>query len=54
MQLAEVAHIAGNPEPATFDNTIVALERSGELLNRVKLVFSNLIATNRDADVVEA
>src|SRR5262245_6961368 len=34
-ELEEVAKIAGNPAPATFDNTIVALERSGELLDRV-------------------
>ncbi len=32
--LAEVATIANNPEKPTFDNTIVALERSGELLSR--------------------
>ena len=47
-QLAEIANIARNPEPATFDNTIVATERSGELLNRVSLTFSNLIAANSD------
>ena len=32
--LAEVEAIANNPKPPTFDNTIVALERSGELLKR--------------------
>ncbi|NUR29457.1 MAG: M3 family metallopeptidase [Catenulispora sp.] len=37
--LAEIKAIAENPEPATFENTIVALERAGELLNRVALVF---------------
>ena len=31
----EVADIAHNPEPATFDNTFVALEKSGEMLARV-------------------
>src|SRR5438067_7799748 len=30
-ELEEVAKIAGNPAAATFENTIVALERSGEL-----------------------
>ena len=39
-QIAEVAAIIDNPAAATFDNTIVALERSGELLNRVLHVFS--------------
>ena len=33
--LAEVDAIANNPEPADFTNTIIALERSGEDLNRV-------------------
>ena len=37
--LAEVRKIADNPEPATFDNTIEALERSGALLARAAPVF---------------
>ncbi len=41
-QLAEIAAIAGNPAPASFDNTLVALEQSGRLLARVRSVFSNL------------
>ncbi len=32
--LAELDEIANNPEPATFENTILAMEKSGELLNR--------------------
>ena len=40
-QLAEVAAIAGNQEPPTFENTIEALERTGALLRRVSLVFFN-------------
>jgi peptidyl-dipeptidase Dcp len=40
-QLSEVAAIAADPQPPTFDNTIVALERSGALLRRVSDVFSN-------------
>ena len=36
---AEVAEITSNQEPASFDNTIVALERSGEDLSRVSRVF---------------
>lgn len=47
---AEVRAIADNSEPATFDNTVDALERSGELLERVSLVFFNLVgSTTNDA-----
>lgn len=35
MNLAEVEAIANNPQPATFDNTIVELEKAGEELGRV-------------------
>ncbi|EIE99082.1 M3 family metallopeptidase [Saccharomonospora glauca] len=45
-QAAEVEAIANNPEPPTFDNTIVALERSGQLLDRVSQVFFNLHASH--------
>lgn len=37
--LAEIKAIAESPEAATFENTIVALERAGALLNRVSSVF---------------
>ena len=47
-QLREVAAIAADPHPATFENTIVALERSGQLLTRVRLTFSNLNDCNSD------
>ncbi len=47
-QLREVAAIGANPQPATFENTIVALERSGQLLTRVRLTFSNLNDCNSD------
>jgi peptidyl-dipeptidase Dcp len=42
---AEIAAIAENPEPPTFDNTIVALERSGKLVDRVMYTFSSLTGT---------
>jgi len=35
LELAEIDAIAGNPEPPTFENTIVALEGRGEVLDRV-------------------
>jgi peptidyl-dipeptidase Dcp len=47
-QLREVAAIAADTQPATFENTIVALERSGQLLRRVQLTFSNLRDCNSD------
>ena len=40
-QLDEVQTILNTPGDATFDNTIVALERSGKILERVSLVFFN-------------
>lgn len=45
-QLREVAAIASNPEAPTFDNTLVAMEKSGRLLDRVSTAFFNLAATN--------
>ena len=50
-ELRQVAAIAHNPEPPTFANTIVALERSGRLLERVETTFSNLNACNTDAEM---
>ena len=45
-QLKEVEAIASNAEPATFDNTIVALENSGQVLERALTVFFNLVGTD--------
>jgi peptidyl-dipeptidase Dcp len=45
-QAAEVRAIADDPAPATFDNTIVALERSGRLLDRVLFVLYNLASSD--------
>jgi peptidyl-dipeptidase Dcp len=42
----EVAAIAGNTAPASFDNTIAALELSGKALRRVDMVFSQLAGAN--------
>ncbi|MFD3686900.1 M3 family metallopeptidase [Nocardiopsis sp. NPDC058631] len=44
--LAEIEAIANNPEPATFDNTLVALERSGRTLHRVETVFRTLAGSD--------
>ena len=45
-QLKEIEPIAANPAPPTFENTIVALEKTGELLGRVDRIFSNLSSAN--------
>jgi peptidyl-dipeptidase Dcp len=47
-QIQEVEFIAENPHPATFENTIAALERSGQTLGRVDRIFSNLVAANNN------
>jgi peptidyl-dipeptidase Dcp len=45
-QLAEIDVIAKQTEAPTFDNTIVAMERSGALLTRVSKVFGGVIGAN--------
>src|SRR4051794_10739131 len=39
-QLAEVEQIANNTAAPTFENTLIALEKSGQLLSRVNHVFN--------------
>lgn len=48
--MVEVLAIANNPAPATFDNTLVALEKSGDLLTRVSRVFYNLAGTDSNPE----
>ncbi|WP_295940841.1 M3 family metallopeptidase [uncultured Alistipes sp.] len=43
-QRAEIEAIVNNPSKPTFGNTIVAMERSGELLDRIQGVFYNLLS----------
>ncbi|MBC6399790.1 MAG: M3 family metallopeptidase [Ekhidna sp.] len=45
-QLEEVEEIANNAEKATFENTIAAVEKSGELLKKVGGVFFNLTSAH--------
>jgi peptidyl-dipeptidase Dcp len=45
-QLAEVDAIASSTEAPSFENTIVAMERSGQTLLRVANVFFNLVGAN--------
>ncbi len=53
-QLAEVEAIIGSGEP-TFENTIVALEKSGQILTRMLMVFYNKSSsdTNDNLDAIE-
>lgn len=44
----EIAAIANDRAAPTFDNTIVALEKSGQLLNRVTMTFFNVASANID------
>ncbi len=44
--LKEVDAIVANPQPATFDNTILALERGGQILGRTSTVFFSLVGAD--------
>ena len=52
-QIAEIEAIAGASDPPTFENTIVALERSGQLLNRVAATFFALAGADTN-DAINA
>ena len=45
-QLEEIAAITGNPEAPSFDNTILALERSGQTLRRATTLFFALVGAD--------
>ena len=55
-QIAEIEKIADNPAPPTFENTLVALEKSGRMLDRVVNVFFAVVQanTNDALDKVQA
>lgn len=40
----EIEKIKNNPEAPTFENTIVALEESGDMLSRIQYCFYNLLS----------
>lgn len=50
---AEVKAIAENGAEATFENTIVALERAGVMLNRVLGVFYPMLSANADDELLK-
>ncbi|MBY6205476.1 M3 family metallopeptidase [Halomonas denitrificans] len=53
--LAEIEAIATSEEEPTFENTIVAMERSGALLGKVTRVFFNLVSadTNDERQAIQ-
>ena len=50
---AQVDSITANPETPTFDNTILALEQSGEILDKVAAVFFALDESNNTPEMAE-
>lgn len=50
-QEAEVEAIVNNSEPATFENTLLAFDRSGIILTRVRRVFFNLQSANTNDSI---
>ena len=47
----EIYMIANQKSTPTFENTIVALDRSGSLLNRVSGVFFNMLSANTNPEI---
>ena len=50
-QLDEMNRIAENPDAPTFENTMVAMEKTGQLLHRVNNVFNLLSGANTDPEL---
>lgn len=50
-QLEEIQEIVSNEEEPNFENTMIALERSGELLNRARRIFSNLTSAHTNEEL---
>ncbi|GJE76188.1 M3 family metallopeptidase [Methylorubrum suomiense] len=48
---AEIAQIAGNAEAPDFENTVAALERAGQALDRVASVFFNLTGSTTSPEL---
>ncbi len=48
---ADIRAIVENPEPPSFENTIVALETAGKTLDRVSATFGNITSTEIDDEL---
>jgi peptidyl-dipeptidase Dcp len=51
-QLAEIAAIANSAAAATFDNTVVAMEKSGQMLDRAQAAFSTVVGANSNDKLI--
>ncbi|GGH92599.1 hypothetical protein GCM10007170_11530 [Arthrobacter liuii] len=51
--LVEIQAITGNAEPATFENTALTMERSGQLLNRAAAAFFTLVSADASTGIRE-
>ncbi len=47
-QLEQMEQIANQTDPATFDNTLTAMEKTGEILTRTERIFANMTSANTD------
>ncbi|MDW5266267.1 MULTISPECIES: peptidyl-dipeptidase Dcp [Acidobacteriaceae] len=50
-QLVEMKALADNPAPPTFENTLVAMEKTGQLFDRVMMVFNGVTGANMDPEL---
>ena len=50
-QIKEIEAIANDPAAPTFDNTLVAMERSGQLLTRAMSAFNLITGANTNPDL---
>ena len=48
---AEIAALGSHPGPADFENVVAAIDRSGDLLQRIEAVFHNLTASATSPDL---
>ncbi len=53
-QLTEMGAIADNPAPPTFENTLVAMEKSGQLLHRASAAFDGVTGANTNPTLQKA
>src|SRR3954466_9495524 len=50
-ELEDIARIAADPEPPTFENTIAAMERAGQPLTRASSVYNVFTSTMNDDEM---
>ncbi len=50
-QQAEIEAIINNPQPPTFENTILAFDRTGKLLSQVMAVFGTIQGANTSTEL---